>query len=46
MEVDGQGGSLWVSDVTYDDAGEYTCVAKTGAGTDNITQTVAVEGEE
>ena len=46
VEVDREDGSLRIGDPTYDDVGEYTCVAETGAGTDNITHTVAVEGKD
>ena len=45
MELDSGNGNLWIGDLTYGDVGEYTCVAETGAGTDSITHTVAVEGE-
>ena len=45
MELDSENGNLSIGDLTYDDAGQYTCVAETGAGTDSITHTVAVEGE-
>lgn len=46
VEVDHKGGGLRLSGLTYDNAGEYTCIAQTGAGEDDVTHTVAVEGEE
>ena len=40
-----ENGDLWIRDLTYNDTGEYMCVAETGAGSDSITHSVTVEGE-
>lgn len=46
VDLDSENGDLVIRDLTYDDTGSYTCVAKTGAGMDNLTHTITVSGEE
>lgn len=43
--VEMERGTLRVRDVGYADAGNYTCIATTAAGSDNLTHTVTVSGE-
>lgn len=45
VELNSETGGLKISGLSYDNTGNYTCVAETGAGTDNITHTVTVSGE-
>ena len=44
VELDSETGDLRITDLTYNNTGEYTCVAETGAGNDNVTHTVTISG--
>lgn len=44
VELDSDTGDLRITDLTYNNTGEYTCVAETGAGSDNVTHTVTISG--
>lgn len=46
VELDSETGDLRITDLTYNNTGEYTCVAETGAGSDNVTHTVTISGEQ
>ena len=45
VELDPENGDLRIGALTYDNTGSYTCVAETGAGSDNLTHSVSVEGK-
>lgn len=45
VELNSETGNLTIDGLSYDYTGNYTCVAMTGAGTDNLTHTVTVSGE-
>ena len=46
VELGTENGDLRVgTPLGYSDAGNYTCVAETGAGTDTVSHTVIVAGE-
>ena len=44
VELDSENGELVIGSLSFNDTGDYTCVAETEAGTDNITHTVTVSG--
>ena len=45
VELNSETGNLTIDGLSYDYTGDYTCMAMTGAGTDNVTHTVTVSGE-
>ena len=44
VDLDSENGDLTIRDLSYDDTGNYTCVAETGAGSDNVTHNVTISG--
>ena len=46
MELNSETGDLRISPLTYNNTGQYMCVAETGAGNDTVTHNVTVSGEQ